>query len=76
MMSNRKREKKTSRRSFLAGGAMLGAGVLLPGARASAAAQATGNAVLNSTRRDAPYELCKPENIIYTACLQCNTGCG
>jgi anaerobic selenocysteine-containing dehydrogenase len=75
-MSNRKREKMTTRRSFLAGGAMLGAGAILPGASASAAAQATGNAVLNSARPDAPYELSKPENIIYTACLQCNTGCG
>ena len=25
---------------------------------------------------DAPYELADPRNILYTACLQCNTGCG
>jgi anaerobic selenocysteine-containing dehydrogenase len=34
------------------------------------------SAVLNSDRPDAPYEPAKPENTIYSACLQCNTGCG
>jgi len=56
---------------------MLGAGLLISHSDASAAAQSNGkNAVMNSSRPDAPYELAKPENMIHTVCLQCNTGCG
>jgi len=66
-----------TRRELLAGGAMLGGGLL-------AAAEALGgepraaadNAVLNSRRPDAPYDLAQPENVIFSVCLQCNTGCG
>lgn len=76
-MSNDRDNKMSSRRSFLAGGALLGAGLVVSAPKVSAAADVgKGNAVLNSDRPDAAYELDKPTNMIYTACLQCNTGCG
>jgi anaerobic selenocysteine-containing dehydrogenase len=74
-MSHNEDKRTTSRRGFLAGGALLG--LLAPHADADAAdADSTAHAVLNSKRPDAPYELVKASNRIYTACLQCNTGCG
>lgn len=63
-----------SRRQFLAGGALLGSGILSP--LNVLAGSSPESAVLNSDRPDAPYEPAKPENTIYSACLQCNTGCG
>lgn len=70
--NDRTRAANLSRRSFLAGGALLGAGI----AEAAGNEPNSGNAVLNSARPDAPYELAKPENTLYSVCLQCNTGCG
>jgi len=76
-MNKSKKDQVTSRRGFLAGGALLGASVLIAESEASALTKSsTAKAVMNSDRPDAPYELSKPENIIYSACLQCNTGCG
>jgi len=76
-MNNHKHDDTTTRRGFLAGGALLGGAFLLGHSEATASnRQAKGNAVMNSDRPDAPYELVKPGNMIYTACLQCNTGCG
>lgn len=72
-MSQMNREAIRSRRQFLAGGALLGSGIALP---VLAEAATAGSAVLNSDRPDAEYDLGKPENHIYTSCLQCNTGCG
>jgi len=70
-------DKLTTRRGFLAGGALLGTGMALSGMDALAATQrGDAKAVMNTSRPDAPYELVKPENVIYSACLQCNTGCG
>ena len=73
-------KKRQSRRQFLAGGALLGGGTLATGMAATAAALDASprrhNAVLNSRRPDAPYDLGQPENIIHSVCLQCNTGCG
>jgi anaerobic selenocysteine-containing dehydrogenase len=64
-----------SRRQFLAGGALLG--TALGAAREAAASPDHGaSAVLRSDRPDAPYELGDAENILYSSCLQCNTGCG
>lgn len=64
------------RRNFLGKGALLGgvslAGMFL-GGTASAKAQ---TAILKKKRGEKPYELNKAENIIYTSCLNCNTGCG
>lgn len=74
---NNEDKKIKSRRSFLAGGALLGTGLLVSAPKALAAAPHAGaNAVMNSDRPDAPYELVKATNMIYSACLQCNTGCG
>jgi tetrathionate reductase subunit A len=63
-----------SRRAFFAKGAMLGFAAT-PAALAEANPAAT-NALLNSRRPDAPYDLGDAENVLYSACLQCNTGCG
>lgn len=71
----------TDRRGFLAGGAMLGAGML---SQVLAAAQAKANevaaagqsAILKNGRPDAPNPAVEAGNKICTACLQCNTGCG
>jgi tetrathionate reductase subunit A len=65
-----------SRRAFLAGGALLGGGLLGGLPSAASAESAARSAVLLSPRPDAPYEPSKPENQLYTVCLQCNTGCG
>ena len=73
-MSTQRPETTRSRRSFLAGGAFLGTGLVVPAIAAEE--QSNGLKVLNSDRPDAPYELADPENTIYSACLQCNTGCG
>jgi len=65
-----------SRRQFLAGGALLGTGLLADALPAAAPAEGGTSAVLNSARPDQPYDLADPDNVLYTACLQCNTGCG
>jgi tetrathionate reductase subunit A len=76
-MSRDKDNKISSRRSFLAGGAFLGTGLLLSVPKVLAEHTRGGNnAVMNGDRSDAAYELVKPTNMIYSACLQCNTGCG
>ena len=76
-MTNKEYDQVTTRRGFLAGGALFGAGLVLSGVDETSATQkGTDNAVMKSSRADAPYDLVKPENIIYSACLQCNTGCG
>ncbi|MCA1962249.1 MAG: molybdopterin-dependent oxidoreductase [Desulfomonile sp.] len=76
-MNNRDHDDTRSRRNFLAGGALLGGALLFGRSDAGASNKpAKENAVMRSPRPDAPYELVKPENMIYSACLQCNTGCG
>ena len=69
-------ENKVSRRGFLAGGALLGMGFSQAAAESPARANVPGNAILISDRPDAPYDLGQSENVIYSVCLQCNTGCG
>ncbi|OHD67964.1 MAG: molybdopterin oxidoreductase [Spirochaetes bacterium RBG_16_49_21] len=70
------KNKKLTRRSFVKGatGTLLGGGIAalagIPGCGGG------DNAVLKSSRPDSPSVLNNPENIIYTACLNCNTGCG
>jgi anaerobic selenocysteine-containing dehydrogenase len=68
-------ELKISRREFAKGAAFLGSTALL------AAGFATLEGREDNTSRAAQearggYPLSKPENIIYSVCLQCNTGCG
>lgn len=65
-----------SRRSFLGKGALLGSGILTSVVAGQSAAAEAQNAILKSSRPDAPYELDDPENILYSVCLNCNTGCG
>jgi anaerobic selenocysteine-containing dehydrogenase len=43
---------------------------------ASAATLATAGTLQAAERPDAAYPLDRPECQIYSACLQCNTGCG
>ncbi|MFH0824789.1 MAG: molybdopterin-dependent oxidoreductase, partial [Pseudomonadota bacterium] len=76
-MSRDQHDGKTpSRRDFLASGALLGAGALVSRTDAQASAGRTeSNAVIAGGRPDVPYEAAKASNRIYTACLQCNTGC-
>lgn len=70
-------ESQISRRNFLAGGAMLGAAAIVPGALAATANSGSPEGrILHSKRPDEPYDLNIPENTIYSSCLQCNTGCG
>jgi tetrathionate reductase subunit A len=66
--------ERLSRRRFLAGGAMLGAGLSLVGRPARASTG--GHAILNSSRPDTAYDLVRADHHILSACLQCNTGCG
>ena len=63
-----------SRRAFLTKGALLGFAAS-PVAALAASGQ-KDSALLNSKRPDSPYGLADPENIIYSVCLNCNTGCG
>ena len=68
-----------SRRQFLSTGALLGGGAFASGLAAvgAVAGNARDNrAVLLSDRSDVPYSHAQPENVIYSVCLQCNTGCG
>ena len=76
-MSSDKDDRITTRRGFLAGGTLLGTGLFVSTSGALAGPDRGGtNSVMNSARADAAYDLVKPANIIYSACLQCNTGCG
>ena len=63
-----------TRRDFIKGGALLG-GTLLAGGGAPALAAPAG-AIFASRRPDAPYARANPENLLYSVCLNCNTGCG
>jgi anaerobic selenocysteine-containing dehydrogenase len=63
-----------SRRGFLGrSGALLGSALM---ARATGEAQAAEGRILLSKRPDGPYDFARPENCLYTVCLNCNTGCG
>jgi len=66
-------ESTTSRRGFLAGGALLGSYFFAP---TIAHAESGDSAILNSARPDAPYLLGMADHHILSSCLQCNTGCG
>ncbi len=63
------------RRGFLKTSAFLGGSTLLPD-RLSSALDWIRSAEAGTTSPGASYPLAKPENILYTVCLQCNTVCG
>lgn len=67
---------EVSRRHFLETGAFLGSGALAGLLGGRAVAQTTQRAILEGKRPDAEYALNKPENILYSVCMNCNTGCG
>lgn len=75
-MGNDENKHAVTRKRFLEQTGFLG-GVALTGTLlGNDAAEAAQNAILNSRRPDAPYELDDPENILYSVCMNCNTGCG
>nr|WP_304040538.1 hypothetical protein [Ignavibacterium album] len=71
-----KEKLNTSRRSFLAKGALLGSGALATILGNEKISAQTQQAIIKSKRPDVDYTLNDAENIIYSSCLNCNTGCG
>ncbi len=69
-------EKKLSRRDLFkeTSEVLLGGGILA--SIMSMNGCSTTGAILESSRPDTPSPLNQPENIIYSVCLNCNTGCG
>jgi anaerobic selenocysteine-containing dehydrogenase len=63
------------RRNFLKAGAFLGGSALVAG-RLQRAIETMGTAEAEALTNASVYPLAKPENILYSVCLQCNTGCG
>jgi tetrathionate reductase subunit A len=78
-MSTAANNRKLSRRSFLGNGAFLG-GVFAPLLAANESALAAGEIpaprIMSNGRPDVPYDLANPENLLYSVCMNCNTGCG
>ncbi len=68
-------EVKISRREFAKGAALLGSGALL-GNQFLGLGGLGERAAKGASEAQVGYPLSKPENIIYSVCLQCNTGCG
>ncbi len=70
------RQYSESRKRFLKQSAFLGGGLLASVLAGEKGAEAVQNSILKSKRQDTEYELNDPENIIYSVCMNCNTGCG
>lgn len=68
-------EIKASRRDFIKTSALLGGSVLFAD-RIRWAHDLIERAEAGELLTGEEYELAKAENILYTVCLQCNTGCG
>jgi anaerobic selenocysteine-containing dehydrogenase len=68
-------EIKTSRRDFIKTSALLGGSALFAD-RIRWAHDLIARAEAGELLPGEEYELAKAENILYTVCLQCNTGCG
>ncbi len=64
-----------SRRCFLKGSAAVLGGAMLA-SHAARALELVRRAEAGTLSAEEAYALSKPENILYTSCLQCNTGCG
>src|SRR4030067_1769348 len=69
-----KNEKGMDRRSFLKCSAVLGGAVFASQMEWTTDLMRRAEAGLLSKEEE--YELIKAENILYSVCLQCNTGCG
>lgn len=66
---------RLDRRNFLKTSAFLGGSALLAG-QLQRATELMGTAEAQTLVGGSAYPLAKPENILYSVCLQCNTGCG
>ena len=64
-----------SRRNFLKGSAAVLGGAMLA-SHAARALELIRRAEAGILSPEEAYALSRPENILYTSCLQCNTGCG
>ena len=76
-MKKKNENVNLSRRQFCGRGVFLG-GLFAPeilGVKTAQAATDTAR-IMQNGRPDVPYELNKPENILYSVCMNCNTGCG
>lgn len=71
------KNNKLSRKKFLqhTTNALLGTGMISALSNTVGCLSDTGS-ILQSSRPDFPTPLNKPENMIYSVCLNCNTGCG
>jgi anaerobic selenocysteine-containing dehydrogenase len=68
-------EYAITRRDFLKTSALVGGTVAVTGGLQWATGQAGSGPIPVKAQAASEYPLNKPENIIYTSCLQCNTGC-
>lgn len=75
MEDEKKDSKKVDRRDFLKCGATMLGGVFLA-TQVEWAADLMRRAEAGELSPEEEYELVRAENILYTVCLQCNTGCG
>lgn len=67
-------KKNMNRRDFLKSSALIGGTTLLAGTAASGCS-IFERAETNNLSPEEFYEISKPENILYTTCMNCNTGC-
>src|SRR4030066_2215764 len=73
-MEDRKNGNGISRRNFMKCSAVLGGALLA--SQMEWATDLMRRAEAGTLTAEEEYELIKAENILYTVCLQCNTGCG
>ena len=67
-------KKGVTRRDFIKGSAILGGSLMA--SQLDWAQDLIRRAEAGLLTPEEAYELVKPENTLYTVCLQCNTGCG
>jgi anaerobic selenocysteine-containing dehydrogenase len=75
-MTRGNNEVDLSRRKFFGRGAFLGTWLAAEAASRGDAHAAEPTTIMKGSRPDAPYPHCDPSNVLYTVCLNCNTGCG
>jgi tetrathionate reductase subunit A len=73
-MEDKKIENGFNRREFIKCGAFLGGSLLA--SQLTWTQELMRRAEAGQLTPEEEYELIKPENILYSVCLQCNTGCG
>lgn len=75
-MKNKMENCNLSRRQFVGRGAFLGGLFAADILGAKTVEAADTQRILQNARPDVPYDLNQPENILYSVCMNCNTGCG